>query len=421
MKERPILFSAEMVRAILDGRKTQTRREVKFKGPWLDPLPHVEYARDGMPIWFSSPPTDEIRQSDYFDNGYPCPYGKPGDRLYSNPGERYHNTYEHNHIAERCGTSTDSDSAERQLHGGVGRSGVLQNSLCRVRQEDTGGLVSAGRSQAAKGVHVYFDVPREQKGVKECASPNLYGVSRNAVESQSASSALGWESVEQPASEFGMGESRGELAGPAVSWQSGARGEASCSKADGPGARASAVGDSEGALQPATCSKDAGHEPVGDSGNRGDLLWVKETWRPEFWGNDGDVRITYAADGSSVVFKAGDIPSGWKMPKAASRGNVSPLFLPRWASRITLEIESVRVERLQEISEADAIAEGSYRGRCQCLPHTKDKTPLDRAFRQTGCHVHGEEFSALWKRINGIESWNQNPWVWVIGFRRESK
>jgi len=82
-KERPIIFSAEMVNAILSDQKTQTRREVKFNEPaGVEPLPHVEYARDGMPIWWSNPPTNDIRQSDYYDTGYPCPYGKVGDKLW---------------------------------------------------------------------------------------------------------------------------------------------------------------------------------------------------------------------------------------------------------------------------------------------------------------------------------------------------
>lgn len=83
VKERPILMSGAMVRATLAKLKTQTRRPVKFDHkPWLSPLPVVEYARDGMPIWWSSPPTDEIRQSDFYDHGYPCPLGKVGDRLW---------------------------------------------------------------------------------------------------------------------------------------------------------------------------------------------------------------------------------------------------------------------------------------------------------------------------------------------------
>jgi hypothetical protein len=82
-RERPIIFSGPMVRAILEGRKSQTRRIVKFNHkPWLNPMAHVEYARDGMPIWFDAPPSKSIRDSDYFDEGYPCPYGQPGDRLW---------------------------------------------------------------------------------------------------------------------------------------------------------------------------------------------------------------------------------------------------------------------------------------------------------------------------------------------------
>lgn len=82
-KERPIRFRDWEVRAILDGRKTQMRLVVKFDDSKYDaPLPHVDYARDGMPIWSSSPMPDNIRESDYFDNGFPCPLGTVGDRLW---------------------------------------------------------------------------------------------------------------------------------------------------------------------------------------------------------------------------------------------------------------------------------------------------------------------------------------------------
>jgi hypothetical protein len=70
--------------------------------------------------------------------------------------------------------------------------------------------------------------------------------------------------------------------------------------------------------------------------------------------------------------------------------------MPRWASRILLEIVSVRVERLQDINEADALAEGPQ-------PHPAGPVCA---------------FSSLWRSINGVESWVQNPWVWVVEFRR---
>ena len=77
------------------------------------------------------------------------------------------------------------------------------------------------------------------------------------------------------------------------------------------------------------------------------------------------------------------------------------IHMPRWASRITLEITGVRVERLQDISEADAIAEG-----IEALPmKTRQATPrLD--------------YQALWESINGPESWDENPWVWRLEFKR---
>ena len=74
--------------------------------------------------------------------------------------------------------------------------------------------------------------------------------------------------------------------------------------------------------------------------------------------------------------------------------------MPRWASRITLEVTGVKVERLQGISEADAIAEG--------IPQS-DVSPPDMgvfAYRQ------------LWESINGRGSWDANPWVWCVSFKR---
>jgi hypothetical protein len=88
MKERPIIFSAEMVRAILDGRKTQTRRLVKGKMPWLQPFvkPHPENGYEG----FAEPAVRLYEgnffwyESEYPEEGYvefTCPHGVPGDRL----------------------------------------------------------------------------------------------------------------------------------------------------------------------------------------------------------------------------------------------------------------------------------------------------------------------------------------------------
>jgi hypothetical protein len=83
------------------------------------------------------------------------------------------------------------------------------------------------------------------------------------------------------------------------------------------------------------------------------------------------------------------------------------IHMPRWASRLTLRITDVRVQRLQEISEADARAEGA----------PLELRLLDSVrLGATASHTGG--FERLWESIHGPDSWAANPWVWVIEFRR---
>ena len=128
----------------------------------------------------------------------------------------------------------------------------------------------------------------------------------------------------------------------------------------------------------------------------GDRLWVRETFSgphcmekspgksaipPAKWGRSSS--IWYWADGDPAD---GD----WTRPRPS-------IFMPRWASRITLEITDVRVERVQEISKEDAKTEGQ---------------PADSA------NSPRIWYSMLWDSINGAGSWALNPWVWVVSFRR---
>lgn len=86
--------------------------------------------------------------------------------------------------------------------------------------------------------------------------------------------------------------------------------------------------------------------------------------------------------------------------------------MPRWASRITLEITDVRVERLNDISEEDAFAEGLEK---------RDWMGPAEITLQNNKVVHGQAvgcFRALWESINGEGSWAANPWVWVIEFEK---
>lgn len=141
-------------------------------------------------------------------------------------------------------------------------------------------------------------------------------------------------------------------------------------------------------------------------GKPGDRLWVREAFSgpycmeaaegiaavpPSKWGHSSS--IWFWADGDP---QDGD----WTKPRPS-------IHMPRWASRILLEIVSVRVERLQDISEADARAEGCDPVSWNCAPGYEQYT---REYR--------EGFRKLWSQINGSVSWNVNPWVWVVEFKQ---
>lgn len=167
--------------------------------------------------------------------------------------------------------------------------------------------------------------------------------------------------------------------------------------------------------------------PVTPYAETGDRLWVRETTiiTPKRWtsdwalfdkesrrtDDDGDMRaVRYLAtrprrEGANV-YELKATPS---------------IFMPRWASRITLEVTGVRVERLQDISEEDARAEGVAR------LHGRDVPAAMGGGVETWTNYEEEDnwhtsarasFGSLWRSINGADSWKANPWVWVVEFKR---
>jgi len=157
-------------------------------------------------------------------------------------------------------------------------------------------------------------------------------------------------------------------------------------------------------------------------GRPGDRLWVRETWTPDhsaFYPHHPVIyRADNYADGMSIENgKAwSDEARGWFPFKWRPS-----IHMPRKFSRLLLEVLSMRVERVQDISEEDALAEGSFLGRCPCLEmQAKSRNAIEAKFRQTGCYIHGTEFSELWDSINAKRGygWDVNPWVWVVEFRR---
>jgi hypothetical protein len=156
-------------------------------------------------------------------------------------------------------------------------------------------------------------------------------------------------------------------------------------------------------------------------GQHGDRLWVRETfyafgrWETRVSAKKGCdewhfVDMTLES-GEAYLYPASDSqpqPMGGKRHK----GGVTPtwwkrpaIFMPSAASRITLEVTGVRVERLKDISEADAVAEGTPAGFWE----------YDNG---EGTETAKESYECLWESINGPGSWEANPWVWVVEFKR---
>lgn len=145
-------------------------------------------------------------------------------------------------------------------------------------------------------------------------------------------------------------------------------------------------------------------------GEIGDRLWVRETWYYEEHMHDstegtpdlpGDLyshRLVFKADCPDYPVNVGVGQHGWR----------PSIFMPRWASRITLEITDIRAERLQDITEEDAEREG-----------VSDEWPILPVY-----DTAKKRFRNLWDSINGGKpgkTWQDNPWVWVVEFRRFEK
>lgn len=134
-------------------------------------------------------------------------------------------------------------------------------------------------------------------------------------------------------------------------------------------------------------------EVISPYGQPGDRLWVREAWA-----KTQPIQLPWPQ--TMVVYREGDNRTDYGGPWKPS------IHMPRAFSRITLEVTGVHVERLQDISVADAIAEG-----VNIHPdhHSKPRESIYSAV---------EAYRDLWESINGPESWEANPWVWVVSFKR---
>ena len=183
-----------------------------------------------------------------------------------------------------------------------------------------------------------------------------------------------------------------------------------------------------------TCSREIGTASWGDGtgalqrnsvyarcpyGKPGDRLWVRETWSADAQVDSIAPRdlsqgepIHYAADGAARQTGCAMIKPGKGRPS---------IHMPRWVSRILLEITAVRVERLQD-GEGETAFESRYIAEGINRIHQGDGDYAFHPFKsEPGPGNWTDPFDAwreLWVGINGAESWNSNPWVWVVEFKR---
>lgn len=167
-------------------------------------------------------------------------------------------------------------------------------------------------------------------------------------------------------------------------------------------------------------------------GKPGDRLWVRETFA--LLGNEDGCCIDWQDNlikgderGAARIYRASCPPGDYGLNQIPAKADWKPdteameydgawrpsIHMPRWASRILLEITDMRVERLREISGAQALAEGIYSN-----PNKNGMYTADGKHHTSKHDGPVESFAALWESINGAGSWSANPWVWVVSFRK---
>ncbi|AXO73639.1 MULTISPECIES: hypothetical protein [Klebsiella pneumoniae complex] len=147
-------------------------------------------------------------------------------------------------------------------------------------------------------------------------------------------------------------------------------------------------------------------------GSVGDRIWVREAFRVHSRATDVATLVYKASERNSWTEQTRRVPVAVCNKPATPEKWTPSLHMPRWASRILLEITNVRVERLNAISEEDARAEGIIDGGCL---NCGEPEPCGCANPEPDAT---DAFAYLWQSVYGQESWNANPWVWVISFER---
>ncbi len=425
VKERPILFSGPMVKAIRDGRKTQTRRVItpQPSESWMNGT--SVFSKPAEWAHYYKTVRGQIRKNLWImhptkNKEIVCPYGTPEDRLlcYTCINGQTDNTQTHSRITER------------RLQSGIGRANLQPDALRGIRPKVASGMVSAegqlGQKERQAHVSQNQPLPRKQEGYEIGSSVGVHGVSWDAAKGQAGSETQRREQGEQQAVESVLGEPDRELARQEDSRNGHGRRGALGGEVHKRGTEAHSLGSSEGALQSEARGACAQCQLVVDKRYRcgGARLWVRESFYAyghyQHTGNltetgkreiefidltlRSNLACQYAVD-TSPPTSSNKFDTGWhKRPS---------IFMPRWASRINLEITNVRVERLQEISEVDAKAEGIQE--VECIAPCFDGGGAAFGPNAQVAFMRG------WDSINGKRkgcTWADNPWVWALEFKR---
>jgi hypothetical protein len=160
--------------------------------------------------------------------------------------------------------------------------------------------------------------------------------------------------------------------------------------------------------------------PYSPYGKAGDLLWVRETLFQH-----GELGVSYVADNEWIDEDI--LTEDYKVYRDYAHCKVPNIHMQKMVARIWLEVTDVRVERLRDISEKDAIAEGIEIEPCSGYNQLNPPDPkyMGKKYdypkgykgQRSTMLVPIESFKSLWRSINGYDSWEANPWVWVVSFK----
>jgi len=162
-------------------------------------------------------------------------------------------------------------------------------------------------------------------------------------------------------------------------------------------------------------------------GKPGDRIWVRETFRVHSRATDVATLVYKASERNSWTEQTHRVPVAVCNKPATPEKWTPSLHMPRWASRILLEITDVRVERLNAISEEDAQREGVHTEVWDQTVVARNYAASDEFFQFWSedmpyfvemNELYRSSFRSLWESIYGAENWQANPWVWVIEFKR---